>query len=57
MLAFLLKLPYDPSYGDSESQSSHAAADQLVQEVSEGASRLVHPFHHILVKIVCVFLD
>ncbi|XP_071332271.1 dihydropyridine-sensitive L-type skeletal muscle calcium channel subunit alpha-1-like isoform X2 [Trachinotus anak] len=26
------QFPYDPNYGDSQSQSSHTAADQLVQE-------------------------
>uniref|UniRef100_A0A3Q0TCE5 Voltage-dependent L-type calcium channel subunit alpha n=1 Tax=Amphilophus citrinellus TaxID=61819 RepID=A0A3Q0TCE5_AMPCI len=29
------QFPYDPNYGDSQSQSSHTAADQLVQEALE----------------------
>lgn len=28
-----MQFPYDPNYGDSQSQSSHTAADHLVQEV------------------------
>lgn len=28
-----MQFPYDPNYGDSQSQSSRTAADHLVQEV------------------------
>lgn len=38
MCTFSMQFPYDPNYGDSESQSSHTAADQLVQEVSVKAA-------------------
>lgn len=41
---FSLQFPYDPNYGDSVSQSSHTAADQLVQEVSKGGSQTVYLF-------------
>uniref|UniRef100_A0AAQ5ZW69 Voltage-dependent L-type calcium channel subunit alpha n=1 Tax=Amphiprion ocellaris TaxID=80972 RepID=A0AAQ5ZW69_AMPOC len=34
MRIFSVQFPYDPDYGDSQSQSSRTAADQLVQEVS-----------------------
>lgn len=33
MHIFSLQFPYEPNYDDSVSQSSHTAADQLVQEV------------------------
>ncbi len=44
MTIFSLQFPYDPNYGDSQSQSSRTAADQLVQEVSEDGSLTVHLF-------------
>lgn len=37
MHIFSLQFPYEPDYGDRQSQSSSTAADQLVQEVREEA--------------------
>lgn len=34
---FSLQFPYEPDYGDRQSRSSSAAADQLVQEVKQEA--------------------
>lgn len=36
-----LQFPYNPNYGDSQSQLSHTAADQLVHEVSNERSLIV----------------
>uniref|UniRef100_A0A3P8V5L0 Voltage-dependent L-type calcium channel subunit alpha n=1 Tax=Cynoglossus semilaevis TaxID=244447 RepID=A0A3P8V5L0_CYNSE len=44
--------PYDPHYGDCQSQSSHTAADRLVQEVS---SSTVNYYTKDMLLYVCIY--